>query len=147
MKQLATLAAVVALSGCAARLTFIDRTDGAQYQGTTGSTMNNTGDAQAEIAGAKYQGQWIYSPSGGGFALGSAFGSATAYGGGGMVNAYGSSTSSTVFTSAHGRGLLTLRSDGDAFMRCVFDYNTMSSTGLGQCLRNDGREYDLTIGR
>ena len=35
-------------------------------------------------------------------------------------------------------------SDG-SFIKCAFDYNTTSKSGIGKCQRNDNRLYDLTV--
>ena len=40
-----------------------------------------------------------------------------------------------------------MRAPDGTFVRCVFTFNTMGNTGLGQCLRNDGRKFDLLIKR
>lgn len=129
----------MALSACSANLTFIDRTTGNEYKGKTGSTVGNDGEMTAAIEGIEFAGSWIYSPSGGGYSIGSAFGTS------GSASAV--STGSAVHVSAQGNGLMNMRAASGEFMRCVFNFNTMSSTGLGECLRNDGRQYDLRIKR
>ena len=142
MKAIVITLSILALSGCAAKLSFIDRTDGTAYSGTSGSTAGNSGKATATIAGANYSGTWVYSPSGGGYTLGTFNGTSTAADGTVHAN-FGSATAMTV--SAQGNGLLTLRSDDGHYLRCVFTYNSMSATGLGECIRNDGRQFDLTV--
>ena len=69
MRLLAILAFVALLSACAAKLTFVDRSDGSSYAGTTGGTSGGAGDATATIAGQAYAGQWLYQASGGAFTL------------------------------------------------------------------------------
>jgi hypothetical protein len=135
------------LCGCAAKLTFIDRLDGSIHLGSSGSTAGNAGEATATIGNASYAGPWVYSRSGGGYSLGSAFGTATVVGQGGAATLTGSGSSTSMLVSAQGNGLINMRSKDGAFIRCVFSFNSMSSTGLGQCVRNDGREFDLTISR
>jgi hypothetical protein len=151
MKPIPAVMCVVLLSGCAAQLNFIDRTDGQQHRGMTGSTAGSSGEARATIDGVEYKGTWIFSRSGGAYSLATinSTSSATAYGGGAAVSAYGigSATATAIGISAHGRGLMHLRSSTEASIRCVFDFNTMSDTGIGECQRNDGRLFDLTINR
>jgi hypothetical protein len=118
---------------------FIDRTDGQEYAGSTGGTMSGDGDISAMIEGTSYSGHWIYSASGGGYSLGTA----SAYSGG--TSAFGTGTALGV--SAQGNGLINMRSASGQFMRCVFNFNTLSNRGIGECLRNDGRPYDLRIKR
>ena len=151
MRGIVLAVAGAVLAGCAAQLTFIDRTDGQSYRGATGSTLGNTGELTAVIDGATYSGTWIYSEVGGGYSLGvaNATGTATAVSAGRSMVATGASfgTLAALSASAQGRGLITMRTTGGEFMRCVFDFNTMSDTGLGECIRNDGRHYDLAIKR
>jgi len=151
MRMSAIAICAAALTGCAAQLTFIDRADGQLYQGQTGNTTSSSGNATATIAGASYSGPWVFSQTGGSYTLGNmnTLAGGTAVGTMGTATAVGSSTStmSAFTTSAQGRGLMNLRSADGSFVRCVFDFNTWSNTGIGQCVRNDGREFDLTLKR
>lgn len=146
MKKIAAALAAVLLGGCSAQLTFIDRADGQRYTGVTQSTAGNSGEASAQIDGATYSGDWIYSSSGGGYSLSSSVANATAFGTGGMATARGQSFTSTSYVATSGNGLIALRGPSHA-MRCVFNFNTMSNTGTGSCERTDGRLYDLMIRR
>lgn len=154
MKKL-LLVAVVLLSGCAAKLSLIDRSNGTIHLGTTGSTAASSGEASVAIDGVKYSGQWVYSQNGGGYSLGTGFangtsnGTITGSGGTAFVNSNSQQTvvTSNYIASAQGNGLINLRADNGSFIRCVFSFNSMSNSGLGQCARNDGREFDLTIVR
>ena len=56
-------------------------------------------------------------------------------------------TGSALTMATSGNGMIHMRAADGAFVRCVFTFNTMGNTGLGQCLRNDGREFDLLIRR
>ena len=141
------LLAAMLLSGCAAQLTFIDRTDGKIYTGTTGGTQGSSGEASANIGGKSYSGPWIYSSVGGGYSLGNFSSTTTAMGRNIHATAFNTGTSSALLVSAQGNGLINLHSDNGSFIRCVFNFNTMSNTGIGQCRRNDGREYDFTARR
>jgi hypothetical protein len=149
MKRVFCLALTLALTGCAAKLNFIDRTDGTIHVGATGSTTSGSGEATVAINGTSYSGPWIYSSSGGGYSLANFGTTTTAVGGntGGIGVASSTGNVSAVTLSAQGNGLINLKADNGSFIRCVFSFNSLSNTGLGQCLRNDGREYDLTIRR
>jgi len=130
---------IVSLCGCAATVTFVDRTDGHEYIGKSGGTGRAEGELSALIEGSTYTGHWIYTANGGGYSLatGAAFS--------GRASAFGSASAVNIF--AQGNGLINIRSDTGQFMRCVFNFNGMSNTGIGECQRNDGREYDLRIKR
>jgi hypothetical protein len=125
--------------GCAANLTLIDRTDGQEYAGETGGTIGGNGTVTAEIENVSYSGRWIYSASGGGYSLANA----TAFSGSTTAFASGSGIS----VSAQGNGLINMRSTPGQFVRCVFTFNSLSNTGLGERLRNDGRQYGLYLKR
>ncbi len=130
------LLAAFLLSGCAAKLTFIDRQDGQMYRGSTGTTAGSSGEATVVIESETYTGEWIYT-SGGSYAIGTMLASS------GRATATGTLTGLTM--DARGNGMMHLRNPAGKFIRCVFDYSSMSETGTGSCQRNDGRVYDLTI--
>jgi hypothetical protein len=129
------------LSGCAASLKFIDRETGAVHLGLTGSTASQSGELTASIEGEDYKGDWIYSPRGGGYSLGTS--TATAYGPGGVAT--GTGTSFGVVESASGNGMINMWGSNESYVRCVFTFNSFSDTGIGECVRNDGKYFDLTI--
>jgi len=133
------LTTAIALSGCAAGLTFIDRSDGNSYSGTTSATVSGNGTVTASIEGAEYVGTWIYSASGGAYTIGNAFATS------GSTSAFATGNSYSV--SAQGNGLINMKSSSGPFLRCVFNFNTLSNKGTGECLRNDGRNYDLYVKR
>ena len=159
--RLSFMIASIALSGCAAKMTLIDRTDGQRYSGSTDSTTaGGSGEATIEVEGEKYTGPWIYQPNGGSFgfsnfaAQSSATGSANSYNanfGSTTTNlqgrAFTSGTGSAFAMSAVGNGMINVRTPSGKFMRCVFTFHTMQNTGIGECMRNDGRAYDLTLKR
>jgi hypothetical protein len=131
---------VVLLTGCAATVTLVDRRDGQEYAGKSkGGTMGSEGELSADVEGATYVGHWIYSATGGGYSLGTA----AAFSGGTSAFATGSGAS----VSAQGSGLINMRAADGRFIRCVFNFNTWSDTGIGECIRNDGRQYDLRVKR
>lgn len=162
MFRVVVLAAFAAsLCGCAARFTLIDRSDGKIYSGTTdSSTMGGAGDATIEIEGEKFRGPWIYQPTGGSFGFSNFSSNTTITGSGTSYSAAGGYSKSTMqgvgsttgggssfAVSAVGNGMINARTDGGRFIRCVFTFHTMQNTGIGECLRNDGRIYDLTLKR
>lgn len=152
MKKLALVAALL-LSGCAAKLQFIDRTNGAVHLGATGSTASSNGEANAVIDGVAYLGTWVYSQNGGGYALSTGFSNGSTTGtvangtNAAFINANNnqSTFTSSYIASAQGNGFIHLRSSLGTFVRCVFTFNSNSNNGLGKCARNDGREFDLVI--
>lgn len=137
--QCLAIALAASLCGCAATVTFVDRTNGNEYVGHTGGTGASHGALSAQIDGSDYTGHWIYSASGGGYSLGTGFGVANG------VAAVGSASALAI--SAQGNGLIDMRDAGSRFIRCVFSFNAFSNTGIGECQRNDGRLYDLRIRR
>lgn len=142
------LLAAATLAGCAAKLQIIDRSTGVVHLGETiGSASRGSGEAQASIDGAAYRGPWVYSAKGGSYSLITGTSNATAFSGGRMATATGSGMAQAFNIPAQGSGLITLRADDGQFVRCVFDFNEWTNTGIGQCQRNDGRAYDLAIKR
>jgi len=154
------LLVVVLIGGCTGKFTLIDRSDGHVYNGSTdGSTMRGSGNATLIIEGESYSGPWIYQASGGAFNFTNFSSTSSISGTAATVGPYGSSTttlngtgiSSALATgtsvSAVGNGMVNARSTSGKFVRCVFTFNTIGNTGIGECLRNDGRAYDLTVVR
>lgn len=149
------------MAGCAGKFTLIDRNDGQIYNGSTdGSTVGGSGGAAFLIEGEVYSGPWIYQASGGSFSFAnfsntsSVSGGATTYGARGVVanttlSGTGASTGSAsgMSLSAVGNGMVNARAASGRFVRCIFSFNTMSNKGIGECLRNDGRIYDLNVTR
>ena len=147
--------------GCAGKFTLIDRSDGQIYAGATdGSTISASGTVTLQIEGERYTGPWIYQPSGGSFSFSNFAGVSTATGIGNLQTPSGrvyssnltgtatsTGTSTTYGVSAVGNGMLNARSGSGKFIRCVFTFNTMQNTGIGECLRNDARSYDLFVKR
>lgn len=145
MKRIiSVLISTLVLTGCAAQLTFIDTKDGKMYFGQTDAS-GSSGEATALIANVRYSGPWVYSTQGGGYTLGTSSFSGSAFSGTKSAFATGTGALSALSLSAQGSGLLNMNGADGSFMRCVFDFNRMSNSGIGKCLRNDGREFDLTI--
>lgn len=143
MKYINIILITFLLTSCAASLKFIDQQTGDMYYGKTDSTLGSNGKMTAEIENEIYQGDWTYSASGGSFTLGTS--SAFATGTAGSASAYGTSTA--VSAPMSGGGLITMKGNKGGYVRCVFNFSEFSNTGIGQCLRNDGKQFDITISR
>jgi hypothetical protein len=89
------------------------------------------------LAGKEFKGQWVYMQRGG--IVGTESGSA--YAGNRSIQSEG--TYSEVFTAGGGT-MQAVAADGSS-LRCTFDYNQASETGIGQCRDNRGEFYDLQI--
>jgi hypothetical protein len=161
MRKLYLAVLAISLSGCAAKMTLIDRSNGTLHYGSTdGSTVSSSGNATLNIDGEPYIGPWIYQSNGGSFSF-SNFGAtttgtanATGYTqGAGFANArvagssFTTGSANTLLMSTSGNGMINARTPSGKFVRCIFSFNTMNNTGIGECLRDDGRVYDLTLRR
>lgn len=149
------------LSACAGKFTLIDRSDGVIYNGSTdSSTVGGTGNATLNIEGESYTGPWIYQASGGSYSFANFAGTTTFSGAARTVTPSGAeyssnlsgsantNSSATAFNvSATGNGMINARATSGKFVRCIFTFNTLNNTGVGECLRNDGRTYDLHVKR
>lgn len=148
--------AFVALTGCSAQLAFVDRTNGLEYMGTTGGTMSGEGEVTAVIEATQYKGRWIYSADGGSVSFGNSIGTTTAMGSFSQAGTFPAtfsgaatsfSTANLASVSAKGSGMMNMRSDSGDFIRCLFAFNVMTNTGIGECQRNDGRTFDMRLKR
>lgn len=157
---LAAIAVMFVLTGCAAKMTLTDRTDGQSYFGMTEGTSGGNGTVKFTIEGEEYAGTWTYQPNGGGFTMASMRGTSdlsgmatTTTATGRVANTQFSGTGTSVGTasmltmSAVGNGMANARAASGKFIRCVFTFNSLQNTGLGECQRNDGRTYDMQIKR
>ena len=118
---------ILGLTGCSVTPTLVDRTTGQFYSGrTTGTAFSNSGEIETVIDGEKFSGEWTYMPGG---TVGDR---STTLGGDGRI--WGS-----------GRGLASMKGDRGSTMRCIFEYQSTSATGIGECTRSDGRLFDLTM--
>ncbi|HKQ44665.1 MAG TPA: hypothetical protein VJS47_04660 [Rhizomicrobium sp.] len=111
---------------------------------TTGAAGNaivdvsrNSGELAITIAGKEFKGQWVYVQKGG------AMGSETANATSGTRSVYASGT--YVDLPMEGGGTLMAASADGSSLRCTFDYNQFSATGIGQCRDNKNEIYDLQI--
>lgn len=154
------IAFMLSLSACSGKFTLIDRANGDIHTGVTdGSTMSGSGSVVLNIEGEEYRGPWIYQASGGTFSFSNfsttsnAFVTGSALGPRGLSTAQmtgtetSNGTASALGVSAVGNGMINAKSQSGKFVRCIFTFNTMNNTGIGECARNDGRAYDLNVRR
>jgi len=125
--------------GCSAKLKFLDQQNGNAYYGQTGSTMTSKGTVNAMIENEHYKGEWVYSAFGGGFTIGSM----QVVGTNSVANAFGTATTAPM----SGNGLITMKGENGGYIRCVYNFSEWSDTGSGQCLRDDGKLFDIIIER
>ena len=135
------LIGLLALVGCAAprpqkpfQVRLIDRTTAIEYEGVATTKSGYAGDVTATVDQVEYTGDWVFNQSGG------SFDSTFLHLSDGTT---GSSSSSSM--SAMGNGMAYIRAGDGQFIRCVFNFHTMTRIGLGECRRNDGRIYDMSI--
>ncbi|HLZ65508.1 MAG TPA: hypothetical protein VKQ29_04720 [Aliidongia sp.] len=67
--------------------------------------------------------------------------------GGGVVGvaAAGGTVGSFMGSNSSGNGSMLLSAPDGSTLRCSFDYDTLSATGLGVCQDSAGEMYDLQI--
>lgn len=143
MVSLAPIVVAVALlsvGGCSHTVHVIGRA-GAPSGTTTVATggQGGSGDMTLPLDGKVYNGRWVYVPSGGGIGLTTA----TAYNGWHSATA----TGTTVMPPMGGNGSLLLSAGAGDTLRCMFNYSSWHSTGIGECQDDAGRSYDLQITR
>jgi hypothetical protein len=137
----------VFLSSCAAKVTLTDRSNGNVHFGQTGSTARSTGNITAVIEDKEYRGSWIYSASGGSVSFGSITGNALVSSPTGSAFVNTNAFASGVSMPTHGNTLINMRSVDGEFIRCNGTFSSSTMTGIGHCIRNDGREFDLAVSR
>ena len=132
------------LSACAAKVTLVDRSNGKIHFGQTGSTSRSAGDITARIEDKEYRGTWIYFASGGSVSFGSVTGNALVSSSTGNASVNTGAFASRVSMPTPNT-LFNMRSDDGDFIRCNGNFSSSTKTGIGHCIRNDGREFDLAI--
>lgn len=140
------IASFILLAGCASKITLVPQDGlGPIGRGEAPMSIGNSGRLTIDLDGKTYEGEWTFM-SGGGF-IGSSFGTGTAnaYGGGSYASSNMSTQSTSVLQSTSGSGQAWAQTPDGEILRCRFDYNTFSSTGLGVCVDETDRVYDLTI--
>lgn len=127
------------IGGCSVTATLVDRSTGIEYRGkSVGNVYASEGRLQSEIDGETFIGSWSYMATGGSSTIGS----------GSVITSSGTSAVGTISAfdiSAAGRGVVNMKGDNGSLIRCVYDWNEWSSSGIGECERNDGRKYDLRL--
>ncbi len=138
---------VFLIGGCSTQgqLTFIDNVDGKMYYGQIPSAISSNGQAIAQISNVQYIGPWLYSAQGRGISFSFTELSGSAFSSTKTASLFGTENSFGVNTAAQGNGLLGMTGSDGSFIKCIFDYNTSSKSGIGKCQRNDNRLYDLLV--
>lgn len=142
--KLNALAIVVAASllaaACSHNVVMLGRESGAIGIGSAAASMGNSGTLSVELLGETYSGPWVFMSNSGSVG----YGLINAYGYG--ANAGAVSGSATTFSqSTDGRGTVLMSAPSGATLRCEFDYNSWTSTGLGVCEHSGGEVFDLQI--
>lgn len=141
MKRIA-FSAFACLGACAPSAILVDLQTGREFPVTVnGGVVSNSGRLTMDVDGETFSGPWVYK-SDGGF-IGSSFGSASMSTSQGTALGTGSATS--VLSSTQGNGIATLSGSNGGVMRCRFGYSSMSGTGIGKCVDDEDRVYDLLI--
>ena len=125
-------------------MTLVDRKDGSIHSGKAEGS-GGMGEGVVLIDGVEYRGPGVYQSSGGSFSLGSFNSTATYTGRSGVASGSLAGSASSMAVPFEGNGLINMRAPNGLLLRCVFGFNEFSNTGIGQCLRSDGREYDLML--
>lgn len=139
MFLVASITAILALTGCAYPLALHSR-DGSI--GGVGEASSGNKSMTISIGDRVFTGSYIFDS--GSVAPVYTYGSATAVSGARTVQSYGSSYG-TAYVPGSNSGQAFLRSLDGGSLRCQFRY--IDSSGLGECVDNLGRQYDLVIGR
>jgi hypothetical protein len=133
----------VALAGCGSTVTLTSRDGGPGGVGVSPHAMGGHGTLKIDLEGQRYVGEWVVSAEGGfaGFSNPDAsvrkkFGSHKLAQATGLVSAG---------IASNGDGRAYANAPGGGALRCNFRFNAVTSTAQGQCERNDGRLYDLTM--
>lgn len=123
--------AVLLLQACAHSLAIHPRDGSPRGEGVANESDQSV---TINLQGKTYTGKYVY---GGGAVALTNF---TAFGGG---SAFGSGIT---YMGGAGSGRIFVTAPSGSALRCVFDYSEWTSTGMGACQDNAGKEYDLLIG-
>lgn len=127
---------LLALTGCGHNLYLVGRST-AKTGHARIVAVGHSGDVTMEVAGTQYAGRWVYMPSGGSFGVAST----TAFSGGHTASAVGNFTA----LPTEGNGSILAAAGDGTQLRCVFAFNAMGQTGMGECQDTAGEIYDLQI--
>lgn len=135
-----TVAVAAGLAACSHNVVMVGRETGAMGIGSAAASMGNSGTLTIDLLGETYSGPWVYMSHGGSVG----YGLINTYGyGANSGSVHGSAT--TFNQSTGGRGTVLMSAPSGSTLRCEFDYNTWTSTGLGVCEHSDGEIFDLQI--
>jgi hypothetical protein len=135
--------AATALAGCGSTVILTSRDGGPGGVGAAPGGMSSHGALKIDLEGKQYVGEWIVSAEGGfsGFSDPGAparkkFGSHKLAQATGIVSAG---------LASNGDGRAYANAPDGTTLHCNFRLNAVTSVAQGQCERNDGRLYDLTM--
>lgn len=131
------LAAVTGLLGCSHKLALYPRDGGPVGKGTAEEASKSV---TINLGAKTYTGTYIY--DGGRVVTFQSHSTTTAYSSAKSATAYGSGFGSA-YVPGSGNGRILVSSQGGDSLRCEFQYS--NGSGLGVCLDNAGKEYDLQI--
>jgi hypothetical protein len=138
---LGAVLSAMALAACANTVTLTSRDGGPSGAGTSTGALANHGRLKIMLEGKQYAGEWIVSDEGRftGYDEGRAGQKFT------QKNLAVASGIIRAGASGNGDGRAYANAPGGATLRCHFNVNSLTSTAFGQCERDDGRVYDLTM--
>lgn len=127
---LAVAAVSLLVAGCNHNLYMVGRTNGASGKAVLQTVPGHpSGDMTIAVGSKVYSGTWVFKNGGGIVGVG----------------AVGGSVGSVVGSNSSGNGSMLLSAADGSTLRCSFDYDTLSATGLGVCQDSAGEFYDLQI--
>ncbi len=135
------------LAGCSHTVYISDLATGASGQTSVETFGKSGGPISLPLEGKIYNGRWIYVPGPATFSLASLSANSMATDGTTTVTAMGTATGYGYAGSTMGNGSILMSAGPGSSLRCVFDFNSMSSTGLGACRDEAGGMYDIQISR
>ena len=133
MRAIFLVLAGLSLTSCAHPIQLTPRDGGPIAYGTAPAGLGDKGKLTVNLDGKVYTGRWVLVRSG---AIG--FGSAFT----GMTTV----SSSAIGMEAGGGGQAILSAPDGSRLRCAFRYSEISAAGLGECVDDAGKIYDMMIG-
>jgi len=119
------------LAGCGHKVHLTHMPTGTTAEGRVPFSLGYNGDMNVNIEGVEYTGRWVV-VAGGSAGVGFFDGSA------------GTGTS-LAMGSQPGNGKALLRSKNGDCLKCIFQYSTWSSSGMGTCTDDEGREWEMMV--
>lgn len=135
MKKILAVCAAAFLAGCITHPVYqLDLMPRGQGEMAYGTAKQIDKSVSIELGGETFVGKYV-------FVQGGAFSLADGVAG-------GTNVSSTAYTfSATGNGNILARAPGGHNLRCVFRASSLSRSGTGECVTDDGKVYDLQLSR